>query len=120
MALADPITLPGTPAVTLARTFTKNGTGLFSAADGSYVLEVIPVNNGKTKARTLRLRNTKTTSDPLVSTTNIRVSSLLSLTSIRPADGYSDADIVADIKRMTSLLAASSDAVLLKFVAGEN
>lgn len=120
MALADPISLPGTPVVSLARTFTKNGTGQFGSADGSYVLEVVPVNNGKTKVRTIRLRNTKTTSDPLVSTTNIRVSNLISLTAIRPQDGYSDADIVADIKRLTSLLAASSDAVLLKFVAGEN
>jgi hypothetical protein len=120
MAFADPlsITIDGT-ANSLARTFVKNGTGQFVTADGAYVLEVVPT-DGKTKVRTIRLRNSKVTSDPLVTTTNVRVQDLISITVIRPLDGFSDAEIIKQVVGLFSFLTASSNAALTKFVAGEN
>lgn len=121
MAFPDPTTITiGGTAQTLARTFVKNGQGQFATADGTYVLEILP-SNGKTKVRTIRLRNTKITSDPLVSTTNVRVQDLITLTIIRPLDGYSDADLVAQVAGFfTFLTAGSGSPMLTRFIAGEN
>lgn len=121
MAFADPqsITIDGVTS-SLPRILTKTGQGLFTSADGNVQIEVIPKNAGNTKVRTIRLRTKKITSDPLVGTTNIRVSDLVSLTVIRPLDGYSDAEIVKQVVGLLTYLTASTNANLIKLVAGEN
>ncbi len=120
MAFTDPQTITvDAVAYSLPRVLDKSGMGRFVSADGTYTLELAPT-NGKTKVRVLRLRHSKVASDPLVATTNVRVSDLISLTVIRPLDGYSDAEVVKQIKGLIALLTASTDAALIKFVAGEN
>lgn len=120
MAFADPqsITIDGVT-TSLPRVLTNNGQGLFISADGNVQLEVVP-KTGTTKSRTIRLRTSKITSDPLVSTTNVRVKDLITLTIIRPLDGYSDAEILKQVKGLIGLLTASTDAALIKLIAGEN
>lgn len=120
MAFADPQTITvNAVAQVLARSYDKSGQGKFTSPDGAYVLEILP-SNGKTKVRTLRLRNTKVTSDPLVSTTNVRVSDLISVNIIQPLDGYTVDEIVKQFVGLTTWLTASTNANLIKFVAGEN
>ena len=120
MAFSDPqtITIDGV-AKSLARSFERDNKGTFRTAEGEYALEILPT-NGKTKVRTLRLRNSKVTADPLVSTTNVRVTDLISITIIRPLDGYSDAEVVKQVAGLLAWLTASTNANLTKFVAGEN
>jgi CMP-N-acetylneuraminic acid synthetase len=121
MAFADPlsITIDGT-ANSLARTFVKNGAGQFVTADGSYSLEVAPNQGASSKVRTARLRNSKVTSDPLVTTTNVRVTDLISLNVTRPLDGYTDAEVVKQLVGFFAFFTANTNANLIKFVAGEN
>jgi hypothetical protein len=120
MAYADPlsITIDGT-ANSLARTFVKNGAGQFVTADGSYSLEIAP-KTGVTKTRSLRLRNSKVTSDPLTTTTNVRVTDLITINVVRPLDGYTDAKVVKQLVGLFAFLTANTNANLIKFVAGEN
>lgn len=121
MAFADPqsITIDGVT-TSLPRVLTNTGQGLFVSADGNIQLEVVPKNGPSTKSRIMRLRTSKITSDPLVSTTNVRVKDLVSLTIIRPNDGYADAEILKQVKGFIALLTASTDAALIKLIAGEN
>lgn len=120
MAYSDPQTITiNSVAQVLNRSFDKSGAGKFTTADGAYTLEVLP-SNGKTKVRTLRLRNSKVTSDPLVSTTNVRVTDLISVTIIQPLDGYTIDEIVKQMSGLITWLTASTNANLIKFVAGEN
>lgn len=120
MAFADPQTITvDTVAIPLARSFGKGSAGTFISADGANTLEFNP-SNGKTKVRTARLRNTKVTSDPLVTTTNVRVNDLISLSVIRPLDGYTDAEVVKQVVGFLAYFTANANANLIKFVAGEN
>jgi len=120
VAFTDPqtVTIDGTAHV-LPRSFSKTGIGQFVGPDGTYALEIAP-SNGKTKVRVARLRGTKIASDPLVSTVNVRVTDLISLTIIRPNDGYSDAEVVKQVVGFFNLLTANTNANLVKLIAGEN
>lgn len=120
MAFSDPQTVTiDAVAQVMARSFDKTGAGNFATADGGYRLEILP-SNGKTKVRTLRLRNSKITSDPLVTTTNVRVTDLISLTIIQPLDGYTVDEVVKQVSGLLTWLTASTNANLTKFVNGEN
>lgn len=122
MAFADPqtITVDGT-AFACARSFTGTEMGKFVSADTSYKLEVTPrvLRTGRTQ-RSAAAINTKVTADPLITTTNIRVSDTIRLVIDRPAQGYSDAEVVKQVTGFIAWLTASSNANLVKLVAGEN
>lgn len=120
MALNDPQTITvNAVAVPMARVFEKTAPGTFVSADGTYKLEVLPVTR-KTKVRTVRLRNTKIASDPLVTTTNRRVQDLISLSIIRPLDGFSDAEILDQVTAFFKWFSDGTNANLKKVIAGEN
>lgn len=120
MAFADPQSITiDTVTTPLPRVMTNTGAGQFTSADGTVQIEVLP-STGKTKVRIARLRTTKITSDPLVTTTNIRVSDLISFNIVRPLDGYSDAEVVKQVTGFITWLTASTNANLIKLVAGEN
>lgn len=120
MAFTDPqsITIDGVT-TSLPRVLTGTNKGEFTSADSAIQIEVQP-SNGKTKVRVARLRVSKVTSDPLVTTTNVRVSDLVSLTVIRPLDGFSDAEIEKQIAGFFAWFTASTNANLKKFIVGEN
>lgn len=121
MAIQDPIsvTVSGT-AIPLARVYTGSSKSLFVSADGKTLIEVNPSTNGKTTRRNIRLYQKKVVTDPLVGTTNVWRGSSWVFSNVRDADGYTDADAVAEFTGLVAALAASSNALLLKVLAGEN
>lgn len=122
MAFADPqsVTIDGATA-SLGRIFSSESVGTFVSADTNLRLEIGPrkLSNGRT-SRSAALRNTKITQDPLVSTTNVRVSDTIRLVIDRPVNGYTDAEVVKQVTGFIAWLTASSNANLIKLVAGEN
>lgn len=117
---ADPqsITISGS-AIPLPRTLTGTDTGKFISADQKTSLEVRTTRAGRTRS-SVRLLQKKVTADPLVATTNVMVNDVLTLTINRPADGFSDSDVLAQAKGFIAWLTAGSDANLIKLIAGEN
>ena len=122
MALADPQSLVvDSSTYTLGRAINGSDAGRFVAADGSYAIDVLP--RVSKRGRTLRqvsVRNTKITADPLVSSTNVRVNDTVRLLIDRPLNGYSDDEVLKQVKGFIAWLSASSDANLKKIIAGEN
>lgn len=117
--LADPqsITIDGVTK-TLPRILTGTQEGRFADANTSISVESTSKNG---RVRTVaRLHAVKVTSDPLVSTTNILVDDSIALTFNRPTSGFSDADVLAQVKGFIAWLSASTDANLKKIIAGEN
>lgn len=122
MAFADPqsVTIGGN-AKTLNRTYTGTTQGAFVEANGDNRLYVEPrVSKAGRSIRTATIGNSKVTADPLVSTTNIRVNATVRLVIDRPAQGYSDAEILDIVKGLIGWATASTDAQLKKLIAGEN
>lgn len=121
MAISDPqtVTIGGT-AIPLPRVFTGTTVGRFSSADGRTEETFTPSNNGGTIRRSVRIAQKKITTDPLVSTTNVVKGSTIVLNFSRDSDGYTDAEVLAQFKGLITQLTASSDALLLKILAGEN
>lgn len=122
MAFADPqsITIDGST-FACARVFSPSTMGTFVSSDTSQRISVgpQPMSNGRTR-RSAALVNTKITADPLVATTNVRVSDTIRLVIDRPVNGYSDAEVVKQVTGFIAWLTASSNANLIKLVAGEN
>jgi len=122
MAFADPqsITIDGT-ATSLARVMSGTEVGTFVSSDTKLRLEVVPrVSNRNRTVRSAALKNVKITSDPLVATTNVRVNDTIRLMIDRPADGYSDAEVVKQVTGFIAWLTANTNANLIKLVGGEN
>lgn len=121
MAFADPqnITVDGT-AVVLNRVYTGTEDGRFVSSDGAYRAEIVPSNTKNRLSRSARLYNSKTTADPLVGSTNVRVGDMVSLTINRPIDGYSDEEILKQVTGFITWLTGSTNANLKKLIAGEN
>lgn len=120
MAFSDPqsITIDGT-AISLPRLSTGTKKGLFAASDNSTRIEVDP-RSGNRLSTSARLYQNKVVTDPLVTTTNIVVGDMVSLTINRPLAGYSDDDIVKQVTGFISWLTAGTNANLKKLIAGES
>lgn len=118
--LADPqsITVGGTAKV-LPRMLTGTTQGRFAGPDTTIEVETVRGKNGRYRT-TARLTQRKITSDPLVATTNVEVSDTIALSFNRPLVGYSDADVLAQVKGFIAWLNANTDAVLKQIIAGEN
>lgn len=122
MAFADPqtVTIDGT-GNTLNRVMSGTQAGTFVSADTTLTMEVLPrVSNRGRTIRQASMKNVKITSDPLVSTTNVRVNDTIRLVIDRPSDGYSDDDVVKQVTGFIAWLTAGTNANLKKLVAGEN
>lgn len=94
MALQDPqaLTPQGGTAISLPRVLTGTEAGKFVSADGFTTIIVEPTRNGKSRRVSARLDQSKVTTDPLVSTTNVLRGINISIAVRRDNDGYSDAD----------------------------
>lgn len=107
--------------LTLERVFTGSTTGLFKSSDSATSIEVTPaVSRDGRQHRVARLRQKKTTTDPLVGSTNVRVEDFMSLNVNRPSDGYTDAEILKQATGFIAWLTANSNANLIKLIGGEN
>lgn len=122
MAFADPqsVTIGTTPgAVSLARVNTGGPVGKFSNYDLKTDLE-LSTTYAKRNRHVARLNYRKVVTDPLVSTTNVLASGTVTLTIDVPPSGFSAAEQKDLAKALIGLLTASTDAALIKLIAGEN
>lgn len=122
MALSDPQsvtigTVPG--ALSLPRVNTGSNVGTFTNYDAKTSLKV-QTNYGKRTRREARVDYTKIVTDPLVSTTNQIVSGTVRFNIDVPPTGFSAAEQKDLAVALLTWLTASSNANLLKVIAGEN
>lgn len=118
--LADPqnITIDGT-AVVAPRHLTGTALGQFISGDNNVALEVQTDRKGRTRT-VARLRVSAVVNDVLVPTTKVVVSDTIALTINRPSAGFTDEQVVAQVKAFIAWLTAGTDLNLKKIVAGEN
>jgi hypothetical protein len=122
VALSDPqsVTIGTTPgAVSLPRITTGGQVGVFSNYDAKTKLSV-QTNYGKRTRREARLDFSKIVTDPLVATTNVLVSGTVRLNIDVPPTGFSAAEQKDLAIALITWLTASTNANLIKVIAGEN
>jgi len=122
VAFTDPqsVTIGTTPgAVSLPRVNAGSDVGKFSNYDSKVNLEVSTA-YGKRSRHVARLTYSKVVTDPLISTTNVIASGTITLTIDVPPSGFSAAEQKDLSKALINHLTASSDAALIKLIAGEN
>jgi hypothetical protein len=122
VAFADPqsVTIGTAPgAVSLPRVNTGSDVGKFSNYDAKVDLEVSTA-YGKRSRHVARLTYRKVVTDPLVSTTNVVASGTVTMTIDVPPSGFSALEQKDLAKALIGHLTASSDAQLIKLIAGEN
>jgi hypothetical protein len=122
VAFADPQsvtigTVPG--AVSLPRVNTGSDVGKFSNYDSKVALEV-STTYGRRSRHVARLTYNKVVTDPLISTTNVLASGTVTLTIDVPPTGFSATEQKELTKALITQLTASTDAALIKLIAGEN
>ena len=122
MALSDPQsvtigTIPG--AVSLPRTNTGSAVGTFVNYDAKTKLSV-QTNYGKRTRREARIDFSKIVTDPLVATTNVLVGGTVRFNIDVPPSGFSAAEQKDLAVALLTWLTASSNANLIKVLAGEN
>ena len=122
MAFSDPqsVTIGTTPgAVSLPRVNSGSDVGTFSNYDSKTALKV-QTNYGKRTRREARLDFSKVTTDPYVATTNVLVAGTVRLNIDVPPSGFSAAEQKDLAVALLTWLTASSNANLIKVIAGEN
>lgn len=122
MALSDPQsvtigTVPG--AVSLPRLNTGSNVGKFSNYDAKTSLSV-QTNYGKRTRREARLDFSKIVTDPYVASTNVLVSGTVRINIDVPVTGFSAAEQKDLAVALLTWLTASTNANLIKVIAGEN
>jgi len=122
VAFADPqsVTIGTTPgAISLVRVNTGSDVGKFSNYDAKAALEVSTA-YGRRSRHVARLTYSKVVTDPLVATTNVLASGTVTLTIDVPPTGFSASEQKDLAKALINQLTASTDAALIKLIAGEN
>jgi hypothetical protein len=122
VAFADPqsVTIGTTPgAVSLPRVNAGSDIGQFRNYDSKTVLTVGSTYNRRTR-HTARLQFGKVVTDPLVATTNVLAEGSVTVTVDVPPSGFSATEQKELAKALLTFLTASSDAALIKLIAGEN
>jgi len=113
----------GTSEISLDRILTGTTTGHFMSLDGQTELEITPSTSKAGRRHTVaRLRQKKTTADPLVGSTNVRVNDFVSINVNRPLDGYTDDEVIDQIDALVAWLAVTSGGATnaARLVAGQN
>lgn len=122
MAYSDPqsVTIGTTPgAVSLSRVNSGSETGTFLNYDAKTTLKVGST-FGRRIRRQARIDFSKVTADPLVSSTNVLASGSVYLVIDVPTSGFTAAEQKDLAKGLLTWLTASTDAALIKLIAGEN
>lgn len=122
MAFSDPqsVTIGTTPgAVSLPRVNSGSDVGTFSNYDSKVKLELSTA-YGRRSRHVARLTYSKVTTDPLVATTNVLASGTVTLTIDVPPTGFTAAEQKDLATALIGHLTASSNAALIKLIAGEN
>lgn len=111
---ADPQTIATKP---LGRVLTGTSVGTFVASDSSDRLTIDPRSTAKRRRNAARYYVTKPVAYDGIT---VNEQFMVSLTIDRPQTGISDADVLASAKALVAWLSASTDAALIKLIAGEN
>jgi hypothetical protein len=119
MAFADPQSVTIGTAQSLPRTGQAINLGSFTKDDGTVELTV-QHSKGKRVRRTARVNFAKIIADPLVTGTNLRISSSVYIVLDVPVNGFTVAEQVQIITGLTTWLTASTNANATKLVGGES
>lgn len=121
MAFADAQTISiNGSAIPLSRVITGTTTGLFPSEDGNTFVEITPSVSKGRRHTVVRLNQKKTTVDPLVGSTNVRVSDFMSINIQRPLEGYSNDEVLQQLLGLIAWGTAGTNANFKKLIAGEN
>lgn len=118
MAYADPQSVTIGSALSLPRTGSGVNTGTFTKDDGTAQLTVSH-QYGKRIRRTARVNYSKIVADPLITGTNLRLSSSVYVVLDVPVNGFTVAEQVQIITGLTTWLTASTNANATKLAGGE-
>lgn len=120
MSVADPqtVTVAATP-YTLARISSETNKSVYSTADGVWV-ERLGSTYGKRNRRTARFEQKKIAANPFDASLNQEVGMTVSLTVDIPVQGFTVTEQKDMVVGLINQLTASSNAVLLKILGGEN
>lgn len=112
----------GTTEIPLDRVLTGTTTGHFVSLDGNTEMEITPsTSKGGRRHTVVRLRQKKTTADPLVGSTNVRVNDFVSININRPLDGYADSEVADQVNGLVAWLADGGAVTnLQRLIAGQN
>jgi len=122
MAFSDPqsVTIGTTPgAVSLPRVNAGSDTGSFKNFDQKVELKIRPSYGRRTRKES-RIDFSKVVTDPLVSTTNVLASASAIFVLDTPPSGFSTTEQRELATALLTWLTASSNANLIKLIAGEN
>lgn len=119
MALSDPqsITLGGVQ--TLPRTAIGQMSSTYSKADGTLRLELTHT-VGKRKRHTARVRVDKIAADPLITTTNVRLSASAYLVIDAPDVGFTVTELSDLVASLTLWFSSNVAANTIKLLGGES
>lgn len=122
MAFSDPVSLSIDKATySLPRITTGSVDGKFVSDDGNVILRIVPsMNKAGRKISAVRMTVSKVTTDPLVSTTNQRVSQTVTVAYNNPAYGFTATDTINALKGIVAMLEAGSDTNFKKFLNQES
>jgi hypothetical protein len=120
MAFADPqsITISGTP-VSLPRTNVQNNKSEYMSSDGLVRLTASHAYGRRTR-RVLRVDHSKIAADLFIPAQNAKLSMSNYIVFDVPVLGYTVAEAEAVYEGFKTLFSASSDAIVLKLLAGES
>jgi hypothetical protein len=120
MALADPQTITISGVTTpLPRVDTSVGSSKYLSADGLIDLSLANAYGRRTR-RVVRVDHSKITTDPFISTQNVKVGMSVYTVFDLPPAGYTNAEALAVYTGFKTQLAASSDLVITKLLGGES
>jgi len=120
MAFADPQSVTiNAVAQSLPRISSGTNAGVFQKDDTTVKLSVSHTYGARNR-RLLRLDHSKIAADPLVASTNVRLSMSAYLVVDVPATGYTVAEAKQVVDALVAYLAASSGARVTQLLGGEN
>jgi hypothetical protein len=120
MAFTDPQSITISAAtIPLPRTSVGQGTSAYTSADGLVTLSASSAYGRRTR-RVLRVDHGKITSDPFISTQNVKVGMSNYLVFDLPPAGYTNTEALAVYTGFKALFTASSDALITKLLGGES
>lgn len=122
MSFADPlsITVSGTTS-SLPRTSVDGDETKYSSADGLIVFSAAHQSSGRNRTRRLlRVDASKMTADPFKPAENVKVSTSVYTVFDVPPAGYSPTELAALWVGYRTMLAANSDLLITKLLAGES
>lgn len=114
------LTKTGGSAKTLPRTSSADNSGQFRTDIGDLVMAITHSYGSKRDRHTLRIVDTKTTADPLITGSSFIASATVSIAVDVPKVGYTITEQQAIIGALTTWLSASSGANPIKLLGGES